>query len=90
MQLESAAPLAHSRPKCSGFWPACEHQGMQLPLADRSADCPESEERDQCDSKDDPHKKHPAWTSAADARDALANRLPLEYPDKHFFHDVED
>ena len=40
MQHELAAALAHSRPKCSGFWPACEHQGMQLRLADRSADLP--------------------------------------------------
>jgi hypothetical protein len=63
---------------------------MQLLLADRSADRPEGEERDQCDSKDDSHKKHSARTSAADAGDALANRLPLEYSDDHFFHDVED
>jgi hypothetical protein len=50
---------------------------MQLALADRSADLPEGEERDQCDSKDDPHKKHPARSSAADSGDALANRLSL-------------
>ena len=63
---------------------------MQLALADRSANRPEGEERDQCDSKDDCHQKNSAWSSAADSGDALANRLPLEHSDKHFFQDVED
>src|SRR4029077_12918289 len=77
-ECKLGAPLAHSRPKCSSFWAACKHQRMQRALPDRSADFPEGEERDQCDSKDDPHKKHPARSSAADAGDAFPDRLPLE------------
>src|ERR1700730_13719865 len=77
-QCESAATLSHSRSKCDSFWLTCEHQGMQFALADHPADLPEGEEWDQCDSKDDSHKKHSAWSSAADNGDALANRLPLE------------
>ena len=79
-----------SRLKCSGFWPTCEHQGMQLGLADYPADFAEGEERHQCYGKDDPHKNHVGRTSAADAGDALADRLALEYSDNHFLHDVED
>src|ERR1700746_174196 len=74
-----AAPLAYSRLKCSSFWPARENQGMQLALADHPADLPEGEKRDQCDSKDDSDKKYATRSSAADAGDALANRLPLDY-----------
>jgi hypothetical protein len=32
---------------------------MQLALADHSANLPEGEERDQCDSEDNPHKNTP-------------------------------
>jgi hypothetical protein len=63
---------------------------MQLALAEHSADLPEGEERDQCDREDNSHKKYTAQTSAADAGDTLINRLPLEYSDQHFFHDIED
>ena len=63
---------------------------MQLALADRSTDLPEGKEWDQCNREDDSHKKYSAQTSAADAGDALANRLALEYSDKHLFHNVED
>jgi hypothetical protein len=72
--------LAHSRSKCGSFWLACEHQGTQFALADHPADLPEGEEWDQCDSKDDSHKKHFAWSSAADNGDALANVFPLNTP----------
>ena len=63
---------------------------MQLALPDRSPDLPEGEERDQCDREDDSHEKYSTQTSAADAGDALANCLSLEYSDNHFFHDIED
>ena len=63
---------------------------MQLALADHSTDLPEGEEREQCDSEDDSHKKNSAQSSAADAGDALANCLSLEYSDHHFFHDIDD
>jgi hypothetical protein len=51
---------------------------------------PEGKERDQCNSKDDSHKKHAARSSSADSGDALANGLPSEYSDEHFFHNVKD
>ena len=71
------------------FCPICENEGMQLALADHSANLPEGEERDQCNSEDNSHKKYSSRTSAADAGDAGVNCLPLEYPNKHFFDDVE-
>jgi hypothetical protein len=43
----------------------------------------------QCDREDDSDKKYSAQTSAADARDALADRPPLEYSEKHLFRNVE-
>jgi hypothetical protein len=63
---------------------------MKRSLPDRSADFPEGEERHQCDSKDDPHKKHSRSEFRRRCWGAFPDCLPLEQADDHFFHDVED